>query len=682
MPEAKHKKTEGSPPTAEHACRKMVDRGWAGPYLRYINILPEEGVWLGSVLLLVRSERLGASRTPAQPPAESADRPTRPGDTQSHDITAEMVMWEADGKEQGQSTSQGVLLTEVEGWQAWRFGISLSLHRSQRPIAYHVAVGPVQTEQCVFWIPGGGQPMHWGYTSCNGLSSDVPEDAPERQDATYLWRDLLQLHDAYPMHCLFGGGDQVYNDLVWSEPSLKEWGNLEDREAKLSANWTPEMEGEATEFYCRNYIDTFSTTHIATAMACIPQLMQWDDHDIWDGWGSYREDVQSCFVFKGLFQVARRFFLLFQKHTTVERVDKEGEFLNKGSYHSVHYLGPTVALFSVDMRTQRTRSVCVPEADYPLLLQAAQALPVTVEHLVMASGVPVVWPNIPSMELLLRGLEHAINRFNCLLDLTKKTGLVDQFDQPEILDDLHDGWIADLHSEERIRFIHLMQDMATSRQLRVSILSGDAHVAGIGRLYSHPKYKNLENDPLFMPQITSSAIVNAPPPNPVVRTLTRLNFSKKIDGKTKQKMVRAFWPRHPRVDKLLAYRNWCDVSLVAPPFSAPMVPGEADHGALRFVLRVERPKQRLGFAEETYTIAVPRFVPDKRSERLTGDTEATRQRALRALAAAGVALPAVFFSLNPSKQGSPQAEPVEEETEVNLEPSGGLNGRRAGPQYA
>lgn len=163
MPEAKHKKTEGSPPTAEHACRKMVDRGWAGPYLRYINILPEEGVWLGSVLLLVRSERLGASRTPAQPPAESADRPTRPGDTQSHDITAEMVMWEADGKEQGQSTSQGVLLTEVEGWQAWRFGISLSLHRSQRPIAYHVAVGPVQTEQCVFWIPGGGQPMHWGY---------------------------------------------------------------------------------------------------------------------------------------------------------------------------------------------------------------------------------------------------------------------------------------------------------------------------------------------------------------------------------------------------------------------------------------------------------------------------------------------------------------------------------------
>lgn len=33
----------------------------------------------------------------------------------------------------------------------------------------------------------------------------------------------------------------------------------------------------------------------------------------------------------------------------------------------MHYLGPTVALFSVDMRTQRTRSVCVPEVGIEFL---------------------------------------------------------------------------------------------------------------------------------------------------------------------------------------------------------------------------------------------------------------------------------------------------------------------------
>lgn len=41
---------------------------------------------------------------------------------------------------------------------------------------------------------------------------------------------------------------------------------------------------------------------------------------------------------------------------------------------------------------------------------------------------------------------------------------------------------------ERLEFIHLLQRYATSKHpLRVSILSGDAHVAGVGRLYSRPK---------------------------------------------------------------------------------------------------------------------------------------------------------------------------------------------------
>lgn len=86
---------------------------------------------------------------------------------------------------------------------------------------------------------------------------------------------------------------------------------------------------------------------------------------------------------------------------------------------------------------------------------------------------------------------------------------MDNFDQPEILDDLVDGWVADVHSgkhgaawldrfmspvgfwecwldariillchacppiaEERLQFIHLLQHFASSKHLRVSILSG------------------------------------------------------------------------------------------------------------------------------------------------------------------------------------------------------------------
>ena len=48
-----------------------------------------------------------------------------------------------------------------------------------------------------------------------------------------------------------------------------------------------------------------------------------------------------------------------------------------------------------------------------------------------------------------------------------------------------------LCAEERLKFIRLLQKFAEQRGFRVTILSGDAHVGGVGQLYSHPKYKDL-----------------------------------------------------------------------------------------------------------------------------------------------------------------------------------------------
>lgn len=48
-------------------------------------------------------------------------------------------------------------------------------------------------------------------------------------------------------------------------------------------------------------------------------------------------------------------------------------------------------------------------------------------------------------------------------------------------------------------------------------MSGDVHLAAAGRLYSFPKTDRLARDPNFMPQFVSSAIVNAPPPDLLVK---------------------------------------------------------------------------------------------------------------------------------------------------------------------
>lgn len=79
-----------------------------------------------------------------------------------------------------------------------------------------------------------------------------------------------------------------------------------------------------------------------------------------------------------------------------------------------------------------------------------------------------------------------------------------------------------------------------------------------------------------------------------------------MEAFTRQKMVKAFWPYHPRTDKLLARRNWCDVTMAAPPFSAPSNPSEPSFGGLRFCIRAENPNKWHGYAEEAYEIFVPR----------------------------------------------------------------------------
>lgn len=190
--------TKGEPgeatrsPTGEQASLKMKEQGFAGPYLRYINIFPEKKEWRGSALLLVRSERVGGWNT---------------GGAGSHDPPlTQLILEDVDNTSETIPEVTGILLDQMEGWQAWRFDIRLTLKRGERPIAYTLKVGPITTGRNVFWVPGHNQHMHWGYTSCNGISTDVARDAPARQDPTYLWRDMLQLHDAYPLHCIYGGG--------------------------------------------------------------------------------------------------------------------------------------------------------------------------------------------------------------------------------------------------------------------------------------------------------------------------------------------------------------------------------------------------------------------------------------------------------------------------------------------
>ena len=62
-----------------------------------------------------------------------------------------------------------------------------------------------------------------------------------------------------------------------------------------------------------------------------------------------------------------------------------------------------------------------------------------------------------------------------------------RFGHAELLDDIIDHWDAKAHLGERAAFVERLQQIAKAREVRVSFVSGDVHVGGVGRMYTRPK---------------------------------------------------------------------------------------------------------------------------------------------------------------------------------------------------
>lgn len=201
----------GPPPSTESASTVTRRQGIAGPYLRYINILPDSGVWLGSILVLLSC-----------PQPEGGDVTQLPAGTQAPAVSLSL-------RGEPAASPAPDLLDWVESWQFWRFDLEFPLGPQEQCFTYSVSHAHGTTAEFTVHLPAAQRPMHWAYYSCNGMSADVKPDALERQDVTYLWRDMLALHGAYPLHVVFGGGDQVYSDRVWACSALQAWARLSTR---------------------------------------------------------------------------------------------------------------------------------------------------------------------------------------------------------------------------------------------------------------------------------------------------------------------------------------------------------------------------------------------------------------------------------------------------------------------
>lgn len=338
-----------------------------------------------------------------------------------------------------------------------------------------------------FTLPALGLPPRVAYASCNGFS--LPGDMKKIADKNALWRDVAGEHARQPFHFLLLGGDQIYSDQLWDTiPELSRF-NERPREERARRPASAALRRAVERFYGDLYVSRFSQAEVVEALASIPTVMMWDDHDIFDGWGSYSVEEQASPVFQTIFAAARAAFALFQLQTDPEA--PSGRLPGQSAFNALLRF-ETGAVLVLDVRSERTQQQILSLESWNAVLGAVDATS-ELKHLLVMSSIPVLHPDMSFLE--------------------RAFGLLPGMQGNE--DDLHDQWLSYNHKTERLRFIHRLLDFAEAKGTRVTILSGDVHVAALGVIQSERRpVRHINADAIT--QLTSSAIVH-PPPARVVR---------------------------------------------------------------------------------------------------------------------------------------------------------------------
>ncbi|AWP75542.1 alkaline phosphatase family protein [Bordetella bronchiseptica] len=458
---------------------------------------------------------------------------------------------------EGRACAAPVVLHRTARETFLRYDLSCDMQARERKVEFGPKGGPAWH----FTVPAKGAAPRLAYVSCNGFS-DPSGMRKLVRPANAVWADLLCNHDRdlrpadylldkeqlwhetrthdeglQRFHLLLMGGDQIYFDSIWEDiAALKQWVGLaraQQLEFKVSQALEDEIEAYYFGLYSRRWLppsrapwaDAQPSLDAADAMARVPTVMMWDDHDIFDGWGSYSPAMQRCELFQTLFRHARRAFWVFQMQHALADLpplqaiaranvlpqDPQYEGIawsrqlkrdrlalplldGQPGFTSAYRLGP-LALVAADLRTERSRTQILGTQAWTALqgwlhgLKGNRPASATggCRHLIFMSSVPVAHPKLSLAE-----------------------GLLDTFGQDHVLDsnadDLKDHWSHDDHEGERKRLLETLMQVANEKLLRVSIASGDVHVAAWGNAYRRdiPPTSNWAQ----IQQFTSSAVVH------------------------------------------------------------------------------------------------------------------------------------------------------------------------------
>ena len=459
----------GPPPSAGVDMYKVAPTNgvYFGPYLRYTNMDIERGLWLGSIMLV--------SEASQQPPTihihQSTDLSPNPRQLKAHPIHSHQrwIFYRYDVD----------LRMEDQGAAKWTYAITSHL-------------GCTRYE----FLVAGRYENSWRFVAHAGNDFAMNVSANERSKLggiPLMWKDVLLKHqECGGFHTQIGLGGQIYADRLWKDiPALKQWTQTSGKENRKNAPWSAKLDEDVSHAFFHYYTSHFDQPAIREAFAQIPQVCCLDDHDIFDGWGSYPEYMQQSHVFRNIGRIGVEMYLLFQHHTTHEILrnvsnDIDLFTITGNGWHFVKYLGPALVVVGPDTRSERNANQVMAGPTYQGLFPKIAVLPPSVQHCIWLLPVPIIYPRLEAVEQVantvatgkkfvtggfnmagklaggLAGVVGAKGAVSSGFDGVKKAvgksglmqGVLSPFGEVEVLDELRDLWTHD----SKVRF-DILQSM-------------------------------------------------------------------------------------------------------------------------------------------------------------------------------------------------------------------------------
>jgi len=361
-----------------------------------------------------------------------------------------------------------VALARYAGRAVWRYDFRLPAATAAR-----YRLGERDFAVATDWSAGA----HIAFVSCNGRE-DGDFDRPEAE-RNALWNRLRQEQERRPFQLLLHGGDQLYADPVWDSHPAIAAARHEGGRSGAQQPFDEAMRAAAARFYLERYCQVYAQPATAWLLARVPSLMVWDDHDIFDGWGSHPERLLDGPVGRGLFEEARRAYCLLQLGVRPEETPP-GALDESGGSLGWRCRLPGFTVVAPDLRSERRPDRVMGSAGWRGFRAALEEEPEG-RRILLLSSVPALGPRLSWVEA-------------CI-------GLVPKLRDYE--DDLRDQWQSRHHREEWTRFLSFLEQQAGARGQRITLLSGEIHLATRAEI-------RLRDGPLH--QLVASGIAHPPPP--------------------------------------------------------------------------------------------------------------------------------------------------------------------------